>query len=76
MSTETLVAHALDEGVAFAPGHRFFPNPTDGEHYLRLNFATRTPDEIEQGMRRLGIALQRASNESPVGAGARELMRP
>ena len=63
VSTETLVADALGEGVAFAPGHRFFANPTDGDRFLRLNFATRTPDEINEGTRRLGIALQRANTE-------------
>ena len=62
VSTQTLFPYALDEGVDFAPGHRFFANPTDGEHFLRLNFATRTPDEISQGTRRLGIALHRANN--------------
>ena len=36
------------------------PNPTDGERFLRLNFATRTPEEIHEGMRRLGVALTRA----------------
>ena len=45
-------------------GSRFFANPTDGDHFLRLNFATRTPDEISQGMRRLGIALHRANTAS------------
>jgi DNA-binding transcriptional MocR family regulator len=64
VSTQTLVSYALDEGVDFAPGHRFFANPTDGEYFLRLNFATRTPDEIGQGMRRLGIALNRALNDA------------
>jgi GntR family transcriptional regulator/MocR family aminotransferase len=65
VSTQTLVSYALDEGVDFAPGQRFFANPTDGEHFLRLNFATRTPDEIGQGMLRLGIALNRALNDEP-----------
>ena len=62
VSTQKLLPDALDEGVDFAPGQRFFANPTDGDHFLRLNFATRTPDEITQGMRRLGTALQRANN--------------
>ncbi len=64
VSTQTLVSYALDEGVDFAPGHRFFANPTDGEHFLRLNFATRTPEEISEGARRLGIALKRANREA------------
>ena len=64
VSTQALVSYALDEGVDFAAGHRFFANPTDGEHFLRLNFATRTPEEISEGARRLGIALKRANREA------------
>lgn len=60
---QTLRSYALDEGVDFAPGQRFFTNATDGNQFLRLNFATTTPDEISQGMRRLGVALRRASHE-------------
>jgi DNA-binding transcriptional MocR family regulator len=66
VSAQELLPHALDEGVDFAPGPRFFANPTDGEHFLRLNFATRTPDEITEGMRRLGIALRRATRATSV----------
>lgn len=58
VSSSQLLAQALKEGVEFAPGTRFFPNPAEGEPYLRLNFAVRTPDEIELGVRRLAMALQ------------------
>ena len=50
---------ALEEGVEYAPGSRFFPEPIQGEGYLRLNFVTQTPQDIEEGIRRLGQALQR-----------------
>jgi GntR family transcriptional regulator/MocR family aminotransferase len=53
-----LLPLALQEGVEFTPGVRFFPNPADGAPYLRLNFATCTPAEIEEGIRRLGMAFQ------------------
>ena len=56
-----LLPFALEVGVEFAPGTRFFPNPAEGEGYLRLNFATCTPAEIEEGIRRLGQALQALS---------------
>lgn len=59
LSSLRLLPLALEEGVEFAPGSRFFPIPAEGERYLRLNFATRTPEDIEEGMRRLGTALQR-----------------
>ncbi|GAB4436302.1 MAG: PLP-dependent aminotransferase family protein [Anaerolineae bacterium] len=54
-----LLPLAAAAGVEFAPGSRFFANPTEGESYLRLNFATQTPEDIEEGVRRLGLALRR-----------------
>jgi GntR family transcriptional regulator/MocR family aminotransferase len=65
VSTQALLSYALEEGVDFAPGSRFFANPSDGDQFLRLNFATRTPDEISHGTRRLGIALHRANSVQP-----------
>lgn len=50
---------AAEEGVDYAPGSRFFADRFEGEGYLRLNFATQTPEDIEQGMRRLGTPLER-----------------
>jgi len=55
-----LLSLAIQEGVEFAPGFRFFPTPAEGEPYLRLNFATQTPEEIDQGMQRLAIAIDKA----------------
>ena len=54
-----LLPLAAEEGVAYAPGPRFFPQPAEGERYLRLNFATQTPEDIDEGIRRLARALQR-----------------
>jgi GntR family transcriptional regulator/MocR family aminotransferase len=59
VSSLELLPLATEEGVEFAPGNRFFPTPDEGESYLRLNFATQTPQDIEEGLRRLGAALQR-----------------
>lgn len=57
-SSLALLPLALAEGVEFAPGSRFFSNPIDGEPYLRLNFATQTPEDIEEGIRRLGHVIE------------------
>jgi GntR family transcriptional regulator/MocR family aminotransferase len=59
VSAVRMLPLAAEEGVEYVPGPRFFPQPAEGEGYMRLNFATQTPDEIEGGMRRLGRALQR-----------------
>lgn len=58
-SSLSLLPLAAKEGVEFAPGSRFFANRSEGEAFLRLNFATQTPEDIEEGVRRLGMALKR-----------------
>lgn len=52
-----LLAVARETGVEFAPGERFFPEPEEGTHYLRLNFASQMPEHIREGIRRLGKAM-------------------
>jgi GntR family transcriptional regulator/MocR family aminotransferase len=59
LSSLQLLPLAAEEGVEFAPGSRFFLNPPEGEGYLRLNFATQTPEDIEEGIQRLAVALRR-----------------
>lgn len=59
MSAVQLQPLASEEGVEYAPGPRFFPQPAEGERFLRLNFATQTPEDIDEGIRRLGQALKR-----------------
>jgi GntR family transcriptional regulator / MocR family aminotransferase len=57
-SSSVLLSAGLNAGVEFAPGTRFFPDPVEGEHYLRLNFATQSMEAIEEGIRRLGKAMK------------------
>jgi GntR family transcriptional regulator/MocR family aminotransferase len=58
MSALRLLPLAAGEGVEYAPGPRFFPQPADGERFMRLNFATQTPEDIDEGIRRLGRAMR------------------
>jgi GntR family transcriptional regulator/MocR family aminotransferase len=59
LSSLRLLPLALEEGVEFAPGSIFFPEPAEGKPYLRLNFATQPPEAIEEGVQRLTRALER-----------------
>lgn len=59
VSSLALQPLAAEEGVAFAPGTRFFVRPADGEPFLRLNFAVLAQPEIDDGVRRLARALRR-----------------
>jgi 2-aminoadipate transaminase len=56
VAARDLLTAAVDQGVAFVPGDAFYTGPAD-EQSLRLSFATATPDELDEGARRLAAAL-------------------
>jgi len=55
-TARSLLAAALDEGVAFVPGDAFYTGQPD-PHTLRLSYATATPEQLDEGARRLAAAL-------------------
>jgi DNA-binding transcriptional MocR family regulator len=61
-----LLIEAAREGVAFAPGEPFFVDePSESNrNTLRLNFTLPTLPEIDEGTRRLGLALQRLATQN------------
>jgi GntR family transcriptional regulator / MocR family aminotransferase len=64
ISALDLLPLALEEGVEYAPGTRFFANPAEGEGYLRLNFATHSNENIAAGIKRLGAAMIKAGQKT------------
>ena len=52
-----LIDVALDAKVAYVPGQPFYPNG-GGENTLRLSFSLATPDEIDEGLARLGKVFE------------------
>ena len=59
VSARALLDDALAAGVAFVPGHAFYPDPA-GEQELRLCFSSVMPNAIEDAVRRLAGCLIRA----------------
>jgi 2-aminoadipate transaminase len=59
-----LLRQAAALGVGFAIGDLFYPD-RGGEHAIRLCFATHPPETIQQGIRKLGAALERCRAETP-----------
>lgn len=58
MDGAELLERALEKrDLAFVPGRAFFADGS-GANTLRLNFSSMAPDEIEEGMRRLGSLLR------------------
>lgn len=61
MDAEALLKLAIEEKVAFVPGHAFYPpGREDGHCCMRLNFSYSKPEIIEEGIARLGRAIKRS----------------
>ena len=58
ISSNDLLSVARKKGVDFVPGSSFFPDSTQGQDWIRLNFVLHSPDEIEMGIKRLGTAIE------------------
>ena len=58
LSALDLLPRAVEAGVEFTPGSWFFPNPQEGDGFLRLNFATEPQERIQEGIRRLGTVMK------------------
>jgi 2-aminoadipate transaminase len=56
--TREVLLDAVREKVAFVPGQGFHADGT-GKNTMRLNFSNVRPDQLREGIRRLGGAIQR-----------------
>jgi 2-aminoadipate transaminase len=59
---EDLVGRAAERGLVLTPGAAFFADPDDGKNtqgdrFVRLPFCAVTPEQIEEGVRRLASLL-------------------
>ncbi|GAA1349704.1 PLP-dependent aminotransferase family protein [Falsarthrobacter nasiphocae] len=59
IDTYPLMREGIDAGVVFIPGVAFSPND-EPNHHLRLAFSNVTPEQIDEGFRRLKPVLMRA----------------
>lgn len=59
MPANELLPLACTEGVAFVPGKYFFTDNSQGDEWMRLNFASQSVEDIEEGIKRLGEAIHK-----------------
>src|SRR5579859_209494 len=64
-----LYVSAIQHGVAFAIGSMFHTDGA-GAYFVRINFAAQPPDQIEEGMRRLGAAWNALANHQHAPGGS------
>lgn len=62
LSSMDLFELALNENVAFVPGQAFYADGS-GENTLRLNFSNSDEERIEEGIKRLGKAINELMNK-------------
>jgi len=56
---QELFQAALAENVAFVPGDCFYANDSEeGSRHMRLNFSYSNPEQIQEGVRRLSLAVK------------------
>ena len=67
ISSDELLPLACKEGVDFVPGSKFFPDGVQGLDSMRLNFTVQAPDEIEEGIERLGKAIKKLVGGTQTG---------
>ncbi|MGB9695462.1 MAG: PLP-dependent aminotransferase family protein [Caldisericaceae bacterium] len=58
IDTDALFIEAVQEKVAYVIGSAFYPYGED-KHHMRLNFTLSTPEQIDEGIRRLGNLLKK-----------------
>jgi GntR family transcriptional regulator/MocR family aminotransferase len=75
LEADQLYPVAAAEGVTFMPGSVFYPGERC-QACMRLNFAVHSPDVIEEGIRRLGRAIERGlalNHDGPVESQSRRV---
>jgi 2-aminoadipate transaminase len=60
VDTRELLVEAVKQKVAFVPGQGFHPD-NSGTNTMRLNFSNVPPDQLREGVRRLGAAIRSAA---------------
>jgi len=58
IDTDALFIEAVQEKVAYVIGSAFYPYGED-KHHMRLNFTLSTPEQIDEGIKRLGNLLKK-----------------
>jgi 2-aminoadipate transaminase len=65
VDTRELLIDAIQNKVAFVPGQGFHAD-LSGTNTMRLNFSNVPPDQLREGIRRLGLAIQHRLAQAPL----------
>jgi 2-aminoadipate transaminase len=71
IDSDAMVARAVEHGVIYVSGDAFFVNGT-GQNHIRLSFSAPTPEQIEEGVRRLAQTIRQELELTRPGAASAE----
>ena len=63
INSAVLLKYALPEKMIFVPGEHFYADAPE-HHSVRLSFATPTPKQLDEGIRRLAVAVEKMHKAS------------
>lgn len=66
ISQKKLLSRCASKGVMYTPGNVFFPQESDGEQYIRLNYTYETCDRIEKGISILLDAIKELNDQKQI----------
>ncbi|MBK8901591.1 MAG: PLP-dependent aminotransferase family protein [Anaerolineaceae bacterium] len=66
MDSTAVLQEAIAHNVAFVPGATFYPDNDQQKNSFRLNFSNATPEQIGEGIGRLGQVLEKVLTPVPV----------
>ena len=63
---QALLPYAIEHEVVYVPGHVFYADPKDADHFaMRMSFATMSEEKIRLGISRLKDALHACRSKRP-----------
>ncbi|MGC1456220.1 MAG: PLP-dependent aminotransferase family protein [Nitrospirota bacterium] len=59
-NAKDILLRCIEHNVAFVPGQEFYPDGS-GRNTMRMNFSNASPENIEAGIKRMGMVLKKLS---------------
>ena len=63
IATKEMLVRTVKKDVAYVPGSPFYPSG-GGRNTMRLNYSYPTMEQIEEGIKRLGVVIKESMSQS------------
>jgi DNA-binding transcriptional MocR family regulator len=70
-----LLIKSSHKGIVYAPGNPFYPEESDGNNYIRLNFTFENTKNISNGINRLLEAVEEVASETDLSFDYKKILK-